>query len=195
MAVAQCNVEHYSPDAKLDEEKLSVLTCYLRANKHNKFSSDQDRVIWYWLDTILIHKRQLELTFNKLVCFSSYSCYALFTIYNFHYPVFVRNLMECKPCDVMLAATVCRFLSVVSDGKIPLMTDKRTDFMMIALASWMQSIHKTCSNPTYEGNRRYNLPVSFLFVPISNNYYHFNHASGSAIERCFDSKTFDLSVG
>lgn len=60
----------------------------------------------------------------------------------------------------MLAATVCRFLSVVSDGKIPLMTDKRTDFMMIALASWMQSIHKTCSSASYEEHPHYNLPVS-----------------------------------
>lgn len=63
--VAQFRMELYSPDAKLDEEKLSVLTCFLRANKENKFSSDQDRVIWYWLDTILIHKKQLESTFNK----------------------------------------------------------------------------------------------------------------------------------
>lgn len=68
--------------------------------------------------------------------------------------------MECQPSEIMLAATVCRFLSVVSDGKIPLMTDKRTDFMMIALASWMQSIHKTCSSPTYEENANYNMPVS-----------------------------------
>lgn len=68
--------------------------------------------------------------------------------------------MECNPSDIVLAATVCRFLSVVSDGKIPLMTDKRTDFMMIALASWMQSIHKTCCTPVYEVNAQYNMPVS-----------------------------------
>ena len=63
--MAQLRVELYSPDAKLDEEKLSVLTCYLKANEEHKFTSDQDRVIWYWLDTILIHKKQLEVTFNK----------------------------------------------------------------------------------------------------------------------------------
>ncbi|XP_065225730.1 E3 ubiquitin-protein ligase listerin [Planococcus citri] len=143
--VAQFRMELYSPDAKLDEEKLSVLTCFLRANKENKFSSDQDRVIWYWLDTILIHKKQLESTFNK-------------------------NLMECKPSEIMLAATVCRFLSVVSDGKIPLMTDKRTDFMMIALASWMQSIHKTCSSASYEENPHYNLPMCIFISAVCDMF-------------------------
>lgn len=70
--------------------------------------------------------------------------------------------MECHPSEIMLAATVCRFLSIVSDGKIPLMTDKRTDFMMIALASWMQSMQKTCNNPVYEENTDYNMPVSIM---------------------------------
>lgn len=74
--------------------------------------------------------------------------------------------MECNPSEIVLAATVCRFLSIVSDGKIPLMTDKRTDFMMIALASWMQSIHKTCCTPAYEDNPQYNMPVSICIYEL-----------------------------